>query len=79
MTYLDRVKYEEYERDPDKYLSEAKIINFDIVYSQIPLKFYQTVKSSTLDDMLEREKPVAVSACLRSSRRDIYVDKKNII
>ena len=83
MTYLGRIKYEEYERDPDKYLSEAKIVNFEIIYSQcrgeklnMAEKFYQTIKSSDIVNMPKKDKSIGVSTCLRSSRKDIFVEKK---
>ena len=81
MTYLDRIKYEEYERDPDKYLSKANIVNLtsfihSVVVKNMAEKFYQTIKSSDIVDMPKKDKSIGVSACLRSSRKYIFVEKK---
>ena len=85
MTYHDHVKYEEYARDPDRYLSRANIVNFDLTHAQcrfekpsLSKKFYQTVSKSHVDAMPSQEKDKAVSACLRSERTDVFVEKKII-
>ena len=33
ITYIDKIKYEEYSRDLDKYVSQANIENFDLSYA----------------------------------------------
>ena len=81
LTSLDRSKYEEFERGPYGYLAKAKLINFDIIYAEIekrttnlPVKYYQTVKNSDLKNFPKKEKSMAVSSCLRFSRNDIFVE-----
>ena len=50
MTYIDRLKYEQYEQDPDKFIKMCKVVNFDIIYNRCrwdklhkTIKGYQTV------------------------------------
>ena len=67
----------------DAYVANANVINFDMIYSQCrgtkqenTNRFYQTVKKTDLDNMPDKEKDRAVSTCLRSSRPDVFVEKK---
>ena len=83
MTCIDKIKYEEYSRDPDKYVSQANIVNFDLIHAQcggetrsLSKQFYQTVRKSHIAGMPVEEKNKAVSACLRSDRSDVFVEKK---
>ena len=34
MTYIDRLKYEQYEQDPDKFIKVCKVVNFGIIYNR---------------------------------------------
>ena len=34
LTYIDRLKYERFERNRESYLENAKIANFDIIHHQ---------------------------------------------
>ena len=41
LTYIDRLNYERFEEDRDKYLANVNIVNFDIINHQLkgpPLK-----------------------------------------
>ena len=60
MTYIDKIKYEEYPRDPE-------IVNFDLIYAQcrgeatsLSEQFYQTVRKSHLAEMPLDEKGSSV-------------------
>ena len=83
MTYVDQIKYEEYSCDPDKYISRLNVVNFDLIHAQcrgeapsVSEKFYKTVKEANLAGMPTKKRNKSVSACLRSNRKDIFVEKK---
>ena len=83
MIYIDQLKYEEYSKDPDGYISRANVINFVLIYAQCrgdkqenSNRFYQTVKGSDLHDKPEKEKVKTVSTCLRSDRPDVFCREK---
>ena len=82
MTYIDQLKYKDFTSNPDTYLEKAEIINFDMIYvrcgcrpQQYSDKYYQTVRASDVFKMSQKEKNKAVSACLRSERKDLFVEK----
>ena len=84
MTYIDQLKYEEYSRDPHSYVANANLINFNMIHARCrgdkqenSTCFYQTIKASDLTNMPEKEKDTAVSACLRSPRPDVCLEKVN--
>ena len=82
-SYIDQLKYSEFSNGPDKYLKEAKIINFDIIQVQCRRdkqnftdKHYQTVVSSDEKDKSQKERKMALSACIRSKRKNLFLEKK---
>ena len=69
--------------DPDKYLEEAEVINFDMINARCgrsPQQYfnrnYQTVHTSDIRKMSRKERKKAVSTCLRSEQKNIFVNKK---
>ena len=70
--------------DPDDYLKKAEVISFDMIYKSIKGnhhqqkcfdKYYQTVYSSDLKQMSQKQRKKTVGACLRSDKK-IFVEKK---
>ena len=85
MTYIDRLSYERFEEDRDKYLANVNIINFDIINHELkgtPLEkdilTYKTVYKKNLKQMPANDKDAALAACFRSNRKDLHVDNELI-
>ena len=83
LTYFDQLKYEEYSKDPDSYVSRVNVINFDLIHAQCcgqaptnSKQYSQTMTNSHFEGMPSNEKDKAVSTCLRSERPDVFVEKK---
>ena len=83
LTYIDELKYSKFSRDPDKYLKEVEVLNFDMIHARcrddkqsVTDKQYQTVASNDLKNMSQKGKKKDVSACIRSNRKDLFVEKK---
>lgn len=77
------MKYERFTNDPDKYLEKAEAVNFEMIHNrcrgdkkQFFDRYYQTVTSSDVKKMSQKDRKKAVSACLRSKIKDIFVKKK---
>ena len=69
--------------DPNKYLEEAEVINFDMIYArcgrspqQYSKKHYQTVHTSDIKKMSQKDRKKAVGVCLRSEGKNTFVNKK---
>ena len=83
MTYIDQVKYKYFYLCPDAHIKNTQIINFEMVHTQCcgqpcthsDKKYYQTVTQKDMREMPEKDKKV-VGACLRSTRKVVFVDKK---
>ena len=82
LTYIDQLKYSEFSKDPNGYLENARIVNFDMIHAQCrgdarqhDDKYYQTVYESSVKEMPQKEKKKALGACLRSERKDLFVKK----
>ena len=82
MTYIDQLKYKRFMSDPDKYLEKAEAINFDMIHArcgrssqQYSNRHYHTVHTFDVRKMSQKGRKKAVAACLRSERKDIFVDK----
>ena len=82
ITYFDQLKYKEFRENRDKYINETKIVNFDIIHNlcrgdelKKTVKEYNTVSNDDLKTMPSSEKYCAVSACFRSSNKDLIIDK----
>ena len=82
MTYIDLMKNENFTRDRDLYLQNAKIVNFDIIHHECrgdklngSYKQYKTVVKNDLDKMPSNHKKEALGACMRSSRKDLHVQR----
>ena len=83
MTYIDRLNYERFEEDRDKYLANVNIVNFDIINHQLkgtPLENsitnYKTIYKKDLKQMPANDKDAALEACFRSSRKDLNIEKE---
>ena len=83
MIYIDELKYKRFMYDPNKYLEKAEVINFDMIYArcgQSPQhysnKHYQSVHTSDVKKMSQKDRKKAVCACMRSEEKDIFVNKK---
>ena len=82
MTYIDQLQYKRFEEDRDNYLKNVKVINFDIINHELkgsPLEKnildYKTIYTNDLKQMPADDKDVALAACFRSKRKDLYVEK----
>ena len=80
-TYIDQLKYSEFSSDPDKYLKEADIVNFDMIHERcgrhkrsMTDKHYQTIVSVDVKNMPQKERKKALSACVRSDRKELFVE-----
>ena len=83
LTYFDQLKYQEYSKDTDSYLSRFNVVNFDMIHAKChgqeqknSNKFYKTVSEKSLVGMPAEERVKSLPACLRSDRKDLFVDKK---
>lgn len=69
LTCIDQLKYSKFPSDPDKYLKQAEIVTFDMIYARrgrykqsVTDKHYQTVVSNDFKNMPQKEKKKDVSA-----------------
>ena len=76
MTYINQLKYERSSEDPDGYLKKAELVNFDIIHNQHRGTPTQNFRTSDVKRMPQKERKKAVSACLKSERKDLPVEKK---
>ena len=83
LTYIDQLKYRKYSSNSNNYVANANIINFDIIHSMCrgddrkhSDNYFKTVEYSQLKNMPEKDKDIAVSSCLSTKRKDVFVDKK---
>ena len=83
MTYIDRLAYERFEEDRDKYLANVNVVNFDIINHKLkgtPLEksitSYETIYKKDLKQVPANDKDAALAACFRSHRKDLNVDKE---
>ena len=83
MTYIDRLNYERFEEDRDKYLTNVNVVNFDIINHHLkgtPLENsitnYKTIYKKDLKQMPANDKDAALAACFRSKRKDLNVEKE---
>ena len=83
MTHIDQMKHKGFISDPGPYIKNTQIINFEMIYTQRSGharthfdKHYQTVTEKDVKKMPEKDKKNAVSACIRSTRKDIFLEKK---
>ena len=63
LTYVDQIKYSEFSSDPDKYLKQAEVVNFDMIHARcrgdkqyLTDKYYQTVVSDDVKNMPQKDK-----------------------
>ena len=72
LTYIDQLKCKRFMSDKDRYIEKGKEINFDMIYvdcdralpQQYSNRHYQTVQSSEIKKMSQKDRKKAVSACL---------------
>ena len=81
MTYISRLEYERFEENRDNYLENVKVANFDIINNKIKgskleksIQDYKTVYTNDLKQMPASDKDAALAACLRSKRKDLFVE-----
>ena len=87
-TYLNHIKYEKEMKDPDHFIKNERIINFDIIHHECrgqPLensyRYYQTLKENELRKYQEQPKENLLSAAFRNqdnTKQGIYFEK-NIV
>ena len=82
MTYVDQMNYKDFISDPDAHIKNTQIINFEIIHTQYhgqPCiysdKYYQTITLKDVRKVSEKDTKKAVGACLRSTRKEIFVEK----
>lgn len=81
MIQINQSKYKSVTSNPDAYLEKAEVINFDMIYArcgqpqQYSDKHYQTIRGSDAFEMSQKEKKKAVSACLCSECKNLFVEK----
>lgn len=86
ITYINKVKYENFMKDTDKHFENTQIVNFDKIHRQAseekidsdPLKRCKTIDSSIIDQYLDKEKTRALSSAFWSPRKDIFLKKEVI-
>lgn len=81
MTYIDQIKYKEFISDPDGAIKNTKIINFEMIHAQCrgtlcthSDEFYHTIRKKDVAKMPQKDRKKAVSACIRSERKGIFVE-----
>ena len=88
LSYLDDLKYKRYIMDPDTYLKNVKIINFDIIRNQIltepmhkPIETYHPVHEVDLTKYTPNAKEKFVSSGMRNqddTMQPIYFEKSTV-
>lgn len=80
LTWYDQSKYEEFSKDPDNYLKNKIVVNFDMIHAQCQGdkreysdEHYQTI---VIYHATKRKKR-ALGGCFHSGRKNLYVEKKN--
>ena len=86
LTSKDHSKYEQFERNRDTYLKNAEIFNFDIIHHLCRgdklegfYRQYKTVLNSHFDNTPSEDKKLALAACMRCPRHDLYVQRDLMI
>ena len=82
LTHIDQIKYKEFIFDPDTAIKNTKIINFEMIHAQCrgtprtdSDQFHQTVREKNVSKMPQKDRKKTVAACLRSERKDIFIEK----
>ena len=82
LTWYNQNKYAEFSKNPDEYLKNKNVINFDMIIAQCrgdnrqySDKHYQTVVINHVKKILQREKKRALGASFHSERKDVNVEK----
>ena len=83
LTYVDQWKYKEFISDPDTDVKNTKVVNFDMIHAQCrgtprthSDNFYQTLREKDVKKMPQKDKKKVIAACIRSDRKDIFVETK---
>ena len=86
MTYIDRLKYEEFGSNMHQHFKKAEVINFDIINHrwrgdslQNSEKVYKAKKRKDLEDFLKLEKKKTLSTANRTTRSDLWNQRDLII
>ena len=88
LTYLDDLQYQKFEENPDKYMKNVKIINFDLIHHQCrgdrlqhSEEHYQTIFEKNLVRHKKEDKKLIAGSGLRTQKelqQPIYFEKKVI-
>ena len=84
ITWLDKVKCDEFLEDFNKHFRKKKIVNFYIIYKsnrgeKIPegdLKKYQTVQNNRVKQYPQKDKDKLLFAAFRTDRKDLHFEKE---
>ena len=79
MTYIDQMKYKDFISDLDLHIKNTQIINFEMIDAQCrgqPHTHSDKYYRLYLKNMLEKCLKKAVGTCLRSTKKDVFVEKK---
>ena len=78
MISYDQLKYPEFQNNPQKWLQNVKVTNFDIMHNKCrkdhlknPVQEYKTVSSKNFKSYPDHEKEKAMNFITRSVRKDI--------
>ena len=79
MTYIDKLKYDDFIRFTDSHFKNTRVVNFDIIRKQARgeridsdlLKSYRTIDTSRIGQYPDKQKNQALSSAFRSPRKDI--------
>ena len=82
MIYIDQLNYKEFLSNPDAAIKNTKLINFEMMHAQFrgtphmhSHQFYQTVREKNVAKMPQKDRKKTVAACLRSERKEVFVEK----
>ena len=81
-TWFNELKFKEATDNPYQYFSNVKLVNSDIIYSNIrksqlqkPLEEYQTIHKNDFNGYDQKLKDEMLSAAYRSERKDVFFEK----
>ena len=83
MTYIDKIKCDEFLEDPGKHFKEKEIVNFDVIHKSVrgekvpesDFKKYQTVQDNRVKQYSQEHRDNFLSAAFRIDTIDLYFEK----
>ena len=87
MTYIDKLKYDNFIKNTDEHFEKTQVRNFDInrkqvrgekINGKLVLK-YKAIDNSRIDFYPDKEKEKALSSTFRCSRKDLFFEKKFVV